>query len=117
MFIRKHKLRGSEIKKFDPDYYMAHSWLRLRQGKNIQKHDITMLNHELAEEKEMQDSLDVIYEDSHERVQKVYNYQRELLEYLKEIGVFKERGKGQIDVPDIYLFGLGLKRKGGVRRT
>lgn len=45
---------------------------------------IRMLNHELAEEKEMQDSLDVIYEDSHERVQKVYNYQRELLEYLKD---------------------------------
>ena len=66
------------------DYYMAHSWLRLRQGKDIQKHDITMLNHELAEEKEMQDSLDVIYEDSHERVQKIYNYQKELLEYLKD---------------------------------
>lgn len=84
VFIRKHKFRSGEIKKFDPDYYMAHSWLRLRQGKDIQKHDITMLNHELAEEKEMQDSLDVIYEDSHERVQKVYNYQRELLEYLKD---------------------------------
>ena len=84
MFIRKHKFRSGEIKKFDPDYYMAHSWLRLRQGKYIQKHDITMLNHELDEEKEMQDSLDVIYEDSHERVQKVYNYQRELLEYLKD---------------------------------
>lgn len=84
VFIRKHKFRSGEIKKFDPDYYRAHSWLRLRQGKDIQKHDITMLNHELAEEKEMQDSLDVIYEDSHERVQKVYNYQRELLEYLKD---------------------------------
>lgn len=84
VFIRKHKFRSGEIKKFDPDYYMAHSWLRLRQGKDIQKHDITMLNHELAEEKEMQDSLDVIYEDSHERVQKIYNYQKELLEYLKD---------------------------------
>ena len=84
VFIRKHKLKSGEIKKFDPDYCMAHSWLRLRQGKDIQKHDITMLNHELAEEKEMQDSLDVIYEDSHERVQKIYNYQKELLEYLKD---------------------------------
>ena len=84
VFIRKHKFRSGEIKKFDPDYCMAHSWLRLRQGKDIQKHDITMLNHELAEEKEMQDSLDVIYEDSHERVQKIYNYQKELLEYLKD---------------------------------
>lgn len=41
---------------------------------------------------------------------------RELIDYLVELGVFRERANDRIDVPDIYLFGLGLRRKGGVRR-
>jgi hypothetical protein len=39
---------------------------------------------------------------------------RALVRYLVELGVFRERTDGRIDVPDIYLFGLGLRRKGGV---
>jgi hypothetical protein len=35
---------------------------------------------------------------------------------LVELGVFRERTSDRIDVPDIYLFGLGLRRKGGVKR-
>ncbi|MCD7809028.1 MAG: hypothetical protein LUH02_06780 [Erysipelotrichaceae bacterium] len=41
IFIRKHLFRNGRVHKFDPDYYMVHSWLRLREGKNIYKHDIT----------------------------------------------------------------------------
>lgn len=41
---------------------------------------------------------------------------RELIDYLVELGVFRERSNDRIDVPDIYLFGLGLRRKGGVKR-
>jgi hypothetical protein len=41
---------------------------------------------------------------------------RELVDYLVELGVFRERSNDRIDVPDIYLFGLGLRRKGGVKR-
>lgn len=41
---------------------------------------------------------------------------KELLDYLLELGVFRERSNDRIDVPDIYLFGLGLRRKGGVKR-
>lgn len=41
---------------------------------------------------------------------------RELIDYLVELGVFRERANDRIDVPDIYLFGLGLRRKGGVKR-
>ena len=83
VFIREHKFKDGSVHKFYPDYYMAHSWLRLREGKNIQKHDITMLKHELEEEKIMGTSIDVIYENVHNEVQKKYNYQKELLEYLK----------------------------------
>ena len=40
----------------------------------------------------------------------------ELIEYLVEIGAFRARSDGRIDVPDLFLAGLGLKRKGGVRK-
>lgn len=40
-----------------------------------------------------------------------------LLEYLTEIGLFVIRASdGRVDVGDLYLKGLGLKRKGGVAR-
>jgi hypothetical protein len=41
---------------------------------------------------------------------------RDLVDYLVEIGVFRARADGRIDAPDLFLAGLGLKRKGGVRR-
>lgn len=41
---------------------------------------------------------------------------RDLLEYLLEIGVFRRRPDKRIDVPDLFLHGLGLKRKGGVKK-
>ncbi len=41
---------------------------------------------------------------------------RELLDYLLELGIFRRRPDGRIDAPDLFLSGLGLKRKGGVRR-
>ena len=41
---------------------------------------------------------------------------REFIEYLVEVGIFRARIGGRIDVPDLFLAGLGLKRKGGVRK-
>jgi hypothetical protein len=41
---------------------------------------------------------------------------RDLVDYLAEIGVFRDRSDGRIDVPDLFLAGLGLRRKGGVGR-
>ena len=35
---------------------------------------------------------------------------------LERLGVVKTREDGRIDVPDIYRFGFGIKRKGGVAR-
>jgi hypothetical protein len=40
----------------------------------------------------------------------------ELIDYLIDLGIFRERSGERIDVPDIYLSGLGLRRKGGVKR-
>ena len=39
-----------------------------------------------------------------------------LIDYLVELGVFRKRWDDRIDVPDLYLYGLGLRRKGGVSR-
>jgi hypothetical protein len=39
---------------------------------------------------------------------------RELLDYLLELGIFRRRSDDRIDVPDLFLAGLGLRRKGGV---
>jgi len=41
---------------------------------------------------------------------------RELVDYLVEVGIFRERSDGRIDVPDLFLAGLALRRRGGVRR-
>lgn len=41
---------------------------------------------------------------------------REMLAYLLELGVLRRRPDQRIDAPDLFLFGLGLKRKGGVAR-
>ena len=40
----------------------------------------------------------------------------ELVTQLSEIGVFKIRPDGRVDVPDLFMAGLGLSRKGGVRK-
>lgn len=42
---------------------------------------------------------------------------RDLVEFLVEVGIFRARADGRIDAPDLFLAGLGLKRKGGVRRN
>ncbi len=42
---------------------------------------------------------------------------RELLDYLLELGILRRRPvDGRLDAPDLYLAGLGLRRKGGVRK-
>ncbi len=41
---------------------------------------------------------------------------RDLLDYLIEVGILRRRPDDRIDAPDLFLSGLGLKRKGGVRR-
>lgn len=41
---------------------------------------------------------------------------KELLNYLIELGVLRRRPDKRIDAPDLFLNGLGLRRKGGVKR-
>lgn len=41
---------------------------------------------------------------------------KELVDVLLELGIVRNRSGDKFDVPDLYLKGLGLKRKGGVAR-
>lgn len=40
----------------------------------------------------------------------------DFVDYLMDLGVFRRRSDDRIDVPDLYLSGLSLRRKGGVKR-
>jgi len=42
---------------------------------------------------------------------------RDLVDYLVDLGIVRARADGQVDVPDLFLAGLGLKRRGGVARS
>ena len=86
IYINQHLFQDGTIRLFDPDYEMAQSWQRLRNNNHIQPHDITLLKHELAEYNIMGEKLDIAYEPVHNEVAKTYNYQKELIQYLKERG-------------------------------
>jgi len=45
-----------------------------------------------------------------------YTDPKDLLDYLVELGIATSRRDGRVDVGDLYLRGLHLKRKGGVAR-
>ncbi|MBR1751915.1 MAG: hypothetical protein IJ740_13780 [Ruminococcus sp.] len=65
---------------------MQQSFMRIREGKNIQPHDKTLLMHELTESKIMKANPNMCYEEAHAIAQKKYNYHTELKEYLKKKG-------------------------------
>jgi hypothetical protein len=41
---------------------------------------------------------------------------RDLIDYLVEVGILRDRSIGRLDAADLFLAGLGLKRKGGVSK-
>lgn len=85
VFIQEHDLDAGRMR-FPPDYYMAQSWQRLVEGKNIQKHDITLLKHERLE-LELMKKFNYDYDTAHRMTERKHNYAVDLLEYLKEKGV------------------------------
>ena len=53
IFLETHDLGDGKIERFAACYEMAESWQRLIDGRNIQKHDLTLLKHEIMERKLM----------------------------------------------------------------
>lgn len=85
IFINEYDLEDGR-KRFDPSYDMAESWRRLSEigGKNIQPHDLVMLNHELMEHDLMAKGMK--YDEAHELTNKSYNYQKAWIAWMKEKG-------------------------------
>lgn len=57
---------------------------------------------------------EIDWSQSPERPPQVSGY--DLVQYLGELGIFYMREDNRVDVRDIYLDGLGFKRKGGVKK-
>lgn len=83
VFENYYDLEGGK-KRFDPDYDMAQSWSRLFDGKHIQKHDLTLLHHELMESGFMEQGMD--YDTAHKMTQEKYDYLGDLIKWQIERG-------------------------------
>ncbi|MCI1958844.1 MAG: minor capsid protein [Clostridia bacterium] len=80
VFVNKYNLSNG-YERFYPDYNMAESVRRLREGKNIQKHDLTLINHE-SMEYDLMNKEKMNYVQAHKLAEKKYNYSKELNEFL-----------------------------------
>lgn len=83
LFVNEYDLEGGR-RRFDPDYYIAQSWQRLREGKGVQPHDLTLLRHESYEYVMMRAGID--YREAHRMAEKRYNYSKELCEWMERSG-------------------------------
>ncbi len=84
VFIEKHDLSGGH-RRFDPDYDMAQSWQRLREGKKVMPHDLILIQHEAAEAAYMKNGMS--YAEAHAKACKDgYNYQAECDKWKNEKG-------------------------------
>lgn len=81
VFINEYMLYEGR-RRFDPDYDMAESFRRLREGKNIQEHDLILLQHERLEYGLM-NKLGLSYEEAHKLAESKHNY-REALDTFKK---------------------------------
>jgi len=72
LFMTKHDLGGDELEYFDANYEIAQSWQRLIDGRNIEPHDIILLEHELLELEYMLKGFS--QEVAHRKAEEIYNY-------------------------------------------
>lgn len=77
---------------FEPDCAIAQSWQRLIIGDNIQKHDKTLIEHELCEMSIKKENPNISHSEAHILATKKYNYQKEVDEYY---GNLKENKKNE----------------------
>ncbi len=84
VFMNKYDLYGG-YRRFDPDYDMAESFRRLRDGKEIQEHDLIMLKHEYLEYGLMKKA-GMPYMDAHILAESKYDYAKALKEFKEKRG-------------------------------
>lgn len=83
LFVDKslYDAEKDEWRTFDPDCAIAQSWQRLMSGKNIQKHDRTLIEHELYEMELKTADKTLSHQEAHLLATRKYNYQKEADEY------------------------------------
>ena len=79
VFFEEHDLGGEKGELFAPSYEMAESWQRLVDGKEIQKHDITLLRHELMESSLVESGIS--QDEAHRLTSQKYDYGKEARAY------------------------------------
>lgn len=89
VFIDEHELEPGIYGRFEPSYEMAESWQRLIDGKNIQRHDITLLEHELMENGLMEQGYS--QEKAHIMATIKHNYAREAAEHYGRVKKHKSK--------------------------
>lgn len=82
VFINEYDLYEGK-KRFEPDYDMAESFRRLREGKDIQEHDMVLLKHEHLEYGLM-NKLGIPYDKAHDLAQSKYDYAAALNDFKKK---------------------------------
>lgn len=85
VFLNEYELGGGR-KRFDPDYDMAETFRRLREGKDIQPHDIILLKHERLEY-ELMKKTGRSYGEAHRLAASKYDYASELAKFKMERGM------------------------------
>lgn len=80
LLVNEYELDGG-IRRFDSDYNIAQSLQRLRSGKDIQEHDLILLQHE-AMEYDLMHNEGLNYEEAHARTNKLYDYASALKKFL-----------------------------------
>lgn len=83
LFINEYDLDKGHVR-FDADYDIAESIQRLRDGKNIQDHDLILVYHE-AMEYDLMNNDGLGYEEAHEKANSAFNYQAALEQWLDEL--------------------------------
>ena len=83
LLINKYHL-DKGLANFDEDYDIAESLRRLREGKDIQAHDLLLVKHE-ALEYDLMNEEGLPYEEAHAIANKSFDYQTALEKWLDEI--------------------------------
>lgn len=89
LFSAKHYLRGSTISsKFDPDYEVVQSWVRLssKNPRNIRSLDVLMIQHEICEIQILLSNPNMSQKTAHELANQKYNYSKAVYDYRYSIG-------------------------------
>ena len=80
LFYTKHDIEKG-LSYFDEDYDIAQSIQRLREGRNIQPHDLILIQHEALEAEYMASGMP--FEEAHSKAESQFNYTMALRIYLK----------------------------------